>query len=110
MSKKLTREQILRQQKKEYKKSIKRLWICVLWLIPVMIGLSVLFSELKFQLWLAILLNVEHSFDLLVLLTKVFLITTPFFFSIEDPHLTQNSESASFSALHAGHIFLTINL
>ena len=61
MSKKPTRQELerkARQEKKEYKRSIKRLWICVLWLIPVMIGLSVLFSELKFPLWLALLLNV----------------------------------------------------
>lgn len=58
MSKKPTKQQLISRRKKEYKRSVKRLWICVLWLMPVMLGLSVLFAELKFQFWLALLLNV----------------------------------------------------
>lgn len=59
MSKKSIKDaKFVHKTKQEYKKGVKRIWICVLFLIPVMIMLSVVLGELKVPEWLIILINV----------------------------------------------------
>ncbi len=47
-----------RQQAKDYKKMLKRMWICVGCLIPVILIITYLFAVFNFPVWLAIFLNV----------------------------------------------------
>ena len=42
----------------EYKKSIKRMWICLACLIPFILFMTVVFSKVGMPVWLAMLLNV----------------------------------------------------
>ena len=42
----------------DYKRMIKRLWICLGCLVPVVLLLTVLFSRLGLPVWLAMLLNI----------------------------------------------------
>lgn len=58
MSKKNNQNDIRKKSLKEYKKGVKRIWICVLCLIPIVIILTYVFALLKFPVWLAMLLNV----------------------------------------------------
>lgn len=59
MSKKNIKDaRFVKKTDKEYKKGVKRIWICVLCLIPVMILLGIGMGELKFPEWLIILVNV----------------------------------------------------
>ncbi|MBO5884651.1 MAG: hypothetical protein J6Q51_02540 [Clostridia bacterium] len=59
MSKKsIKNAKFVKKSDREYKRGIKRIWICVLCLIPVMIMLGVLLGELKLPEWLIIMINV----------------------------------------------------
>lgn len=59
MSKKSIKDaKFVRKSNMEYKRGIKRIWICVLCLIPVMILLSIGLGELKLPEWLIIMINV----------------------------------------------------
>ncbi len=47
-----------KQQARDYKKMLKRMWICVGCLIPVILLITYAFAVFKFPVWLAIFLNV----------------------------------------------------
>ena len=51
-------EDLERIRKHEYKKNIKRVWVCLLVLIPVILGLTIAWSDLSLPFWLAMILNV----------------------------------------------------
>ena len=58
MSKKKTNLEQKKQLVRDYKKGIKRLWICVACLIPFVILLTYIFAVIGMQVWLAVFLNV----------------------------------------------------
>ena len=57
MSKRLN-QNTSRKSDREYKLALKRVWICVACLIPVILILTALFSKLGLPVWIAMVLNV----------------------------------------------------
>ena len=58
MSKKIDQSQIKRQSQREYKKSIKRVWISLLFMIPVFLVLTSVLGIAGVPVWLTMILNV----------------------------------------------------
>ena len=58
LGEKLVNNNQKRMSNHEYKQMLKRIWICVACLIPVILLLTYLFSVVKIPVWLAMVLNV----------------------------------------------------
>lgn len=58
MSKNNDKQKLMQKTAKEYKKGLKRVWICVLCLIPIILILTYFMAELGLPSWLSILINV----------------------------------------------------